>query len=189
MKKFLCMVLVTISITALIGCGSNNKTTDKQIESKTESSQKEEKKEEINTIKIGDTITGKSSNIVVNKIEFSYDVLPDKTSGAYTHYPAKEGKVYINIDVDVKNTQKQELPCDKVMTVEADYNNGYKYKSQPIVENSTTGFTYANITSITPLETMGMRFLIDCPKEVAESNNSLVLTFNLDGTKYQYKMR
>lgn len=199
MKKILLTTFIIVLSVGLIACGSNNKATTNnktQNESKTETNSEkqkeekvEEKTEEAKTIAVGGTINGKSADIVINKIEFSYDVLPDKTEGGYTHYAAKSGKVYINIDADVKNTQKQELPCDKVMTVEADYNNGYKYKSQPIVEDSATGFTYANITKITPLETRGMRFIIDCPQEVGESKNPLILTFSVDGEKYQYTMR
>lgn len=186
MKKFLIILSIIISVSALVAC-ADNKATSSQNGNKNET--KAEKKEEVNNITIGNTIKSKSADIVINKIEFSYDVLPDKIDSVYTHYAAKSGKVYISIDTDVKNTQKQELPCDKVMTIEADYNNGYRYKSQPVVEDPNTGFTYANITKITPLETKGMRFLIDCPQEVAESNNSLILTFDLDGKKYQYKMR
>lgn len=195
MKRFLLATLTVISLTGLIACGTNDKTTQAKNEVQTEDSKSktennsEEKKEEIKTVAVGSTINGKSADITINKIEFSYDVLPDKTDGVYTHYAAESGKVYINIDADVKNTQKQDLACDKVMTVEADYNGGYKYKSQPIVEDSSLGFTYANITSITPLENKGMRFLVSCPQEVEQSTNPLILTFNVDGEKYQYKMR
>lgn len=150
----------------------------------------EEKKEpEVKTITIGNTVNSKSYDITINKIEFTYDVLPDNTSGFYTHYPADKEKVYIHIDADIKNTQKQNLNCDKVMKVEANYNNGYTYSSSDIVEDTTTGFTYSNIKSINPLETQGMRFLIKCPQEVVESSNPLFLTFTIDGEKYNYTMR
>ncbi|WP_297421747.1 hypothetical protein [Clostridium sp.] len=192
MKKVSIVLLTITIIFSLVSCGNRStKTNSGQVEEKTSQSDKdkEKAKEEVKTVTIGSTISGKSADITVNKIEFSYDVLPDKTDGFYNHYPAEQGKVYINIDVDVKNTQKQELRCGKVMKVEANYNDGYKYNSQAIVEDKNLGFTYANITSITPLETKGMRLIIDCPQEVEKSANTLTLTFDIDGEKYNYTMR
>ncbi|AOR23675.1 hypothetical protein [Clostridium taeniosporum] len=195
MKRLAILSLIALLMTGLVGCGGNNKNQSTES-SKTkiedtakEKSNKQEKKEKIKTVQIGNTISNDSAEITINKIEFSYDVLPDDTSGFYTHYAAESGKVYINIDVDVKNIQKQDLPCDKIINVEANYNDGYQYKAQPIVEDASTGFTYANITSITPLETKGMRYLISCPQEVEETQNPLVITFNLNGEKYNYTIR
>lgn len=150
----------------------------------------EDKKEpEIKTLEIGTTINSKSYDITVKKIEFTYDVVPDKKNIIYSHYAAEKGNVYIDIAADVKNTQKQNLKCDQIMNVEANYNNGYKYKSQAIVEDQTTGFTYANIMDIKPLETQGMRFIIQCPQEVETDNNSLNLTFNIEGEQFNYAMK
>lgn len=143
----------------------------------------------VKTIAPGEVITTDKAEITINKIEFSYDVLPDDTSSFYTHYAAESGKVYIHIDASVKNLQKQDLSCTDIMSVTANYNQGYTYKSYPIPEDSTTGFTYANITSIKPLEKRGVRFLINCPQEVEQSSNSLILTFNVGTEKYEYTMR
>lgn len=97
--------------------------------------------------------------------------------------------MYIHIDTDVKNLQKQNLDCDKIMSVTADYNNGFIYKSQTAPEDNSTGFTYANITSIDPLETLGVRFLINCPEEVKASENSLFLNFAVDKKEYKYTIK
>lgn len=139
----------------------------------------------------GNTITSKDMEIIINKIEFSYNVLPDDTSGMYTyaHYEAEEGNVYIHVDADVKNLAKQDLNCDEILEVMADYNNGYTYKSFATADDSTTGFKYSNIASIKPLETGGIHFLVDCPKEVAETELPLFLKFELDGIQYVYDMR
>ncbi len=143
------------------------------------------------TFNIGDTIKTDDMEVTINKIEFSYDVKPDDTNSFYTHYPAEEGNVYIHIDTDVKNLSKQGLECDDILTVIADYNDGYKYDGNPVVEDASLGFTYANITSIDPLKTLGVHFLISCPEEVEESDNPLFLTFKLSGTNdiYKYTIR
>ncbi len=147
--------------------------------------------EKVLTISIGDIIKTNDIEVEIKKIEFSYDILPDDTSGFYTHYPADKGNVYIHIDTDVKNLAKQNLNCDEILSVKADYNNGYTYKSQAIPEDSTTGFSYANIVSIAPLKTLGVRFIISCPQEVEGSDNPLSLAFQIDGDKdiYKYIMR
>lgn len=141
------------------------------------------------TVSIGSVITTDNYEIAIKNIEFSYDVLPDDISGYYTHYPADSGKVYIHIDTDIKNLQKQNIACDSIMTVTADYDNGYTYTSQAVPEDATLGFNYANITTIDPLETLGVRYLIDAPQEVDETDKPLFLIFNVDGNKFQYTIR
>lgn len=116
--------------------------------------------------------------------------MPDDTSSFYTHYPAESGQVYIHLDADIKNTQKQNLNCDEIYEVVADYNSGYTYDGQPIVDDASTGFTYANITQIDPLQTLGVHYLIECPEEVETSQNPLVVTITMnDESQYQYVIR
>ena len=200
MKK-LTLLLVSLSLfVTVVSCKGNveskvkdeshNSITEQEAIIKTEKETEQEVvTEPINTISVGQTIANENMEITINKVEFSYDVLPDDTSGVYSHYAAQPGNVYIHIDADVKNLQKQNLRCDKITTVIADYNGGYEYKSQTIPEDSNLGFTYANITSIKPLETLGVRFLIECPQEVETSTNPVYLKFNLDGTTYIYNIR
>lgn len=143
----------------------------------------------ITEISIGDAIKTDDFKIKIKNIEFSHDVLPDDTSSFYTHYPAEDGKVYIHIDTNIKNKQKQDAMCDSIMTVTADYNDGYTYKSQPIPEDSGTGFTYANIKAINPLETLGVRYLIDVPEEVETSDKPLFLIFKTGNKEFKYVIR
>jgi len=218
MKKLHLMIILIICI-GLIGCSAlqeqakTNTTSDelKKLEEKIAELEKENKKLKeqleqnkpgldideadnktdgaIAEIKKGDTIKTDRMEITIKKIELTYDVLPDVTDGFYTHYPADSGHVYIHIDTDVKNIQKQKLNCDDIMLVEADYNNGFTYNSFAVPESTSTGFTYANITSIDPLQTLGVRFLIDCPQEVEETDNPLVLILTVDKKKYKYTIR
>lgn len=155
-----------------------------------ESEEETEVKEEASTtINIGDTITTENREVLINSIDFSYKVEPEDTSGYYNYYSADSGKVYIVMDADIKNLQKSDINCDKVMKVTADYNNGYSYSAFSIVEDKSLGFNYSNINSISPLETMGMRYLIDCPEEVATSDAPLIITISIDGENYNYQMR
>ena len=75
------------------------------------------------------------------------------------------------------------------MDVKADYNDGFTYDGFAVVNDSSTGFTYSNISTIDPLETKGMRFLIDCPKEIEESQNPLFLIFTVGSKDYKLVIR
>jgi hypothetical protein len=144
------------------------------------------------TISLGQSITKSDFTFTLNSVSLSYDVKPDNpTSTFYSHYPADSGQVYVHIDADVKNTSKQNLECDEIYSVTADYNDGYTYQGFSVVEDTDGDFTYANITSLKPLQTLGIHNLVNCPEEI-ETNSSaplnVIIIFN-DGTKYKYKVR
>ena len=206
MKKVLIIVAVIVGLVVIIGAiasGSdksttnstivndeNNAITENSVVTNTEENNSvEQTNKKAKQIKAGDKIITANKEITINSVELSYDVLPDDTSGYYNHYEAEAGKVYICVDADVYNNAKQNLACDSIGGVVADYNDGYTYSGFVIVEDSSNRFTYANITSITPLETRGIRWLIECPQEVDETDNSLVLEFTIDNEKYEYVVR
>lgn len=140
-------------------------------------------------VSIGDTLYSSACEVTLNDVQLSYDVLPRDRDMFYTHYAADSGEVYIDVAVTVKNIQKQQLDCDGIMKVTAHYNNGFNYTSFPVVEDSMTGFTYASISAIDPLQSQGMRYLINCPQEVEETANPLYLIINLGDEKYKYVIR
>ena len=138
----------------------------------------------------GQKIVTDKYEFTLNKVELAYEVRPDNPPSLYQYYPAESGKVYIHVDMDIKNLQKQNMYCDEIFTVTADYNNGYTYKGFETVEDDDGDFTYANITYITPLETKGVHGLVKCPEEVASSINSLFVIISFtDGREYKYIIR
>ena len=138
------------------------------------------------SIAVGETITTDTLEITINKVELTNDVLPDDTSGIYHHYEADAGNVYLHLDTDIKNLDKQRLICDEIMKATADYNGGYTYTGQAIPEDGSSNFTFANITAIPPLATLGVHFLFKCPQEVKESENPLFMTIEPSGSKDSY---
>lgn len=172
----------------------NTKDEEKSKETKEETkksdSKKDDKKDKVKEIAIGETIATENFEAVLNKVELSYDVVPENPPSYYSHYPADSGQVYVHVDMDIKNLQKQEVRCDEIYTVTVDYNNGFTYKSFAITEDTDGDFTYANITSVTPLQTLGVHALIDCPQEVETSTNPLFITITFaDGSSYKYTIR
>ena len=147
-----------------------------------------ENEETENIISVGDTIVTDGMEITIDNVQLTYEVLPDNKSDFYSYYAADSGEVYIDLDVSVKNLQKQQLNCDEVLSATADYNNGYTYSCFSVVEDSTLGFNYSSITYISPLETMDMRYLFDCPQEVEETQNPLFITIRPSDSLDEYKL-
>ena len=179
MKRLIAVILSMLMLLSLVAC--SNSDGGGTVEPQQDNS--------VQTVNVGDKIVTDSLEIKINSVELTYDVLPDNTSGFYTHYAADAGKVYIAVDASVTNKAKQNLDCDEIGKIVADYNNGYTYRGFIIVKDSDTGFTYANITSIVPLETKGIKWLIECPEEVETSSNSLFLEFTINGGKYKLIIR
>ena len=186
MKRLVAIILSTLLLLSLVACNSSVGGTVKPSDNNGNVNQQENNAQ---TVSVGDKIVTDSMEIKINSVELTYDVLPDNTSGFYTHYAADAGKVYIAVDASVTNKAKQNLDCDEIGKIVADYNNGYTYRGFIVVKDSSTGFTYANITSIDPLETKGVKWLIECPEEVEMSSNPLFLEFTINGGKYKLVIR
>ena len=186
MKRLVAIILSTLLLLSLVACNSSVGGTVKPSDNNGNVNQQENNAQ---TVSVGDKIVTDSMEIKINSVELTYDVLPDNTSGFYTHYAADAGKVYIAVDASVTNKAKQNLDCDEIGKIVADYNNGYTYRGFIVVKDSSTGFTYANITSIDPLETKGVKWLIECPEEVETSSNPLFLEFTINGGKYKLVIR
>ena len=197
MKKLIALILSMLLLLPLVSCeGNSGGTVNPYYNSSSgtpgsydDNGNVDRQENKIQTVKAGDKIKTDSMEIKINSVKFSYDVMPDDTNGLYTHYPADAGKVYIEVDANVTNKAKQNLYCDEIGSIIADYNDGYTYRGFVIVKDSGTGFTYANITSIDPLETKGIKWLIECPEEVETSSKSLFLELTINSGKYKLVIR
>ena len=146
--------------------------------------------EKIEQIALNQVVSTEDYEFTLNRVEFSYKVEPDNPPSWYTYYDAPENEVYIYVNASVKNKMKQSVKCDEVYSVTVDYNGGYTYKGFNIANDTDGDFTYANITSVEPLQTLGVHCLIACPEEVETSEHPVLLKFTLkDGTKFEYVMR
>ena len=216
MRKILVMIVCIAVMTTLFGCGnmagSKSRGTVSQgsgevsvpaAEDETENKAKgtvsqtvdaptaqAAPAEEITDIALKQTVATDDYEFTLNRVELSYKVLPDNPPSYYTYYNAPDDQVYIYVNAKVKNKQKQSVDCDEIYSVTADYNGGYTYTGFNIADDTDGDFTYANITAVNPLQTLGVHCLIACPEEVETTSHPLVLTITLkDGTKYRYKMR
>ncbi len=194
-KKLLALLLAMLFIVLAIGSGSSSSsdtdTADKpddNVEVNEAVVEEEPAAPQIVPVVDGNNIIIDDKEVLIKKCEFSYDVVPDNPDSFYSHYAAETGKVYIVLTVDVKNVGKNNLDCDEILDVTADYNNGYTYSGFAIVDEGGD-FGYANITAITPLSTQRMRYLIECPSEVETSSAPLFLTITINGAAHKYTIR
>ena len=196
MKKLTIYIYLIASCLIFSACSSS--TSPSNSNASVEPSQSQPQQTEAETvptepiytsIALGEKINLENYEVTLNNVELTYKVLPDNTSGYYSYYEADAGKVYIDVDLDIKNLQKRDQLCDSIMNVTADYNNGYIYTGSPVVDDADMGFNYANISSITPLETRGVHYLIDCPEEVETSTSPLIVYLQIDGKEYSYTVR
>lgn len=189
LTSLISMVLIGSLCLTFCACGNNQKA-DSDNGASNKENVKSEQEETIPEISLDEKITTDDFEFTLNKVELSYNVKPDNPPSFYSYYEADEGQVYIYINASVKNLKQQEIACDEVYTVTANYNNGYTYEGFNIITDTDGDFSYANINDITPLQTLGIHCLIDCPEEVETSDNPLTLTIKFrDGKEYLYKVR
>lgn len=191
----------TVSVTEQKDIGSEGekeeKTEKKSTVEKTEKSETEQKsnsvvenKDEELPISLGQMVNTKNYDFTLNKVELSYEVKPDNPPSYYTYYRAEDGHVYIYVNATIKNTGEKSLKCDEIYSVTATYDGKYKYDGFAIASDHDGDFTYANITTLDPLQTNGVHVLVDCPEEVATSGKPLFITIKQsDGTKYVHTIR
>ncbi|MBM7835728.1 M10 family metallopeptidase C-terminal domain-containing protein [Clostridium sardiniense] len=190
-KKIISVLISMLLLMSLVaGCSSSKKNSnDGNNASKSEANDESTVKENVKNFEKGSKLDVDGLKITVKNIKFTNDILPDKTEGVYNHFPADKDKVYLEIDTDIKNTNKQDQVVEKIGRIELDYDNGYEYKGWLIPEDSQTGFSYANIKSIKPLETMGIRWAVELPKEVEETKKPVKITLTIGDEKYVCKFR
>lgn len=118
---------------------------------------------------------------------YTADVLPPNTSGFYTHYPIDDpsNNVYFVVYCNLTNYSSSAIRADDMISVKAVFDGKYKYTANMVLEEKDgTGFDYASITSIDPLEARKGVFMFDIPKKVQDMNCELSIYFY--GNEYSF---
>ena len=140
-------------------------------------------------LSIGETVTTDDYELTVNSIDFSYEVSPSDTSGVYTSYPADSGKVYIDIKANFKNLMPRDILIKELPTATVTYNDQYKYTGFAIVDRGNSFDWARNYVVATPLSTEIIHILVECPKEVATSDGSVVVSIMMGQTAYEFALK
>lgn len=209
------LICVIIGLTAVfIIYSKNNNKVENTIErkAKTENivtNKDEEKSDTDNTInKISnndtnkvDTTTNKTINynepidvegkysLTVKSFKIEKIINPPNTNGYYRYYEASEGHKYLEIVYDYKNLATNDIRADKTSSIKIKYDNKYEYSGFNIIEDDKKDFTYSNITSIAPLSTGTLHYLIEIPDEVADGSGTITATITCGSNKYDINLR
>jgi len=141
-------------------------------------------------ISIGDTIDTGDYIFTLLDVELTYEVLPPNTSSVYTSYPAESGKVFVHVEADVKNTMQRDIRIEELFGTSVIYDGKYPYEGFAIVNDGDNSFDWvSSYVAATPLETCRAHGLVECPVEVDESGNSLIVYLEMGDETYAYVLR
>jgi hypothetical protein len=130
--------------------------------------------------------------LTLKAVEFTPVVKPPNPDSYYSYYQVEQDDVtFLHIVANIKNLQNLAQDADSFIDIKAIYDNKYEYEGFATIEEKGGGdFTYISITSIDPLMTEVVHFLIEVPKEVEESEDKpLGFVVTVKDEQYQYKIR
>lgn len=138
---------------------------------------------------IGDYLELKDYEFTLNDVEFTYEVLPTDTHSVYSSYPADSGKVYLDIVANIKNTMQRDIRISELPTAIVTYDGKYQYRSFTAVDTGNSFDWVDSYIAATPLETVKVHFIVECPEEVSSSGKSVLVEMTMGNEVYQYEMR
>ncbi len=118
-------------------------------------------------------------------IEFTDDVVPKNTSGAYNHYQVDSpDNTYLVVRFNVTNYQSTKKRCDSFVGVRAVFGGKYTYTGFAAVERSD-GTGFSSYEDIAPRSTANIYYVIELPETVMEMDYEISLLF--DKKEYSFQ--
>lgn len=131
-----------------------------------------------------------ASEFVVEYSNLTERVTPPSPSDFYTYYQAGEGKIYLDICLSYKNLRSSAKQAEGIISGHVLYGGEYQYPGFSVIEESSrSDFTYSSISSIDPLTTEYLHYLVEMPIEVGESDGQILTLLTIDDTKYEIIVR
>jgi len=129
--------------------------------------------------------------IMIDEVNFTKILTPPTPGRFFYQYEIKNKEnIYLHLSMIVKNLKTKYTTADKFADVKVKYDNKYNYNAFTTIENDDgTDFTYTNITSIDPLMTGKLHFLIEIPKIAATNNLPIEIMIKLNDKNYYYKVK
>lgn len=127
----------------------------------------------------------------INKCQFSEKVEPSNPTGFYRYLPAKDGKLYVDLQVTVKNTQDIAVKQSQLLGSAVLYCGDESYSIQTVVETAQGGDlnTFTSQSDINSSETRVYHLVATVPAEVKDSKDDLWIRITANDTKYIYNVR
>ena len=155
---------------------------DKKAEE--EAKRKAEEAEAAKQLTSGKLIETTNAEIAFVDAKFSTKILPEDVSGFYSYYAAESDEIFLDLTFKIKNTGKYGLGLDGLFSsVLAQYGDGYTYQTYNCFWAENPG-DISNVYSwdeLDPLKTTTFHLAVNLPREVADSQESLRVTFKIAG--------
>ncbi len=140
------------------------------------------------SVALNETITTAKCEFYIDYSSITNDVMPPNPSRWYSHYEADDGKVYVDVCFAYKNLSESKVSASDVIGAKLVYADKYNYTGYSTIEEDNRG-DFTSYVSISPLSTEYIHYLFEVPEEVASSEESVVINFNISGNAYSYTVR
>ena len=135
-------------------------------------------------------VSTENYELTLESVLITGDVMPSKPASFYQHYPADQGKKYVDLCFVYKNLEASAVGADEILSGSLLYCGRYKYRGTTAIEEKNRGsFGYANITSIDPLATEYLHYMFEIPETAAKSEGSLAATIFVNEEAYAVPVR
>ena len=140
----------------------------------------------------GSTINTKTIEVDIQKASFINKLVPPhiKEWSYYTYYEAKDkNNMLIDIVVNVKNLNTSEISTENVLQdIKAIYDSKYEYSGFYVVEQ-VDGGDFDSTSTIKPLQTRKVHYLIEVPKFSKSDNAPMEVIFDIDNKTYVLSLK
>lgn len=137
-----------------------------------------------------DKITSSMVEMKLRKVSFTKDIVPEYKIATYAHYPAGEGRIYLEVKTKMKNLLKEDLACEDIAAVTLRTETGESYMAFVVPETEARGISDDPSYPIQSGKALGLRYVIDCPEELKKSSSGMKLYFEFsDNEVYEYTIQ
>lgn len=139
----------------------------------------------------GKEINTSRFNIEYVGAEFTSKILPERTSSAYSYWNCPNDSIYVDLKFYVTNTSDYSANIDFVKNFSASYGTKkYSGSSEGYCELGSNSLdTIFSSTNITPLKKVAYHIAVKLPYEVINTNDSITITFKIDGEEQLLEFR
>lgn len=141
-------------------------------------------------VKANEIISTENSEFYIEYSDMTDKVIPISASGFYRYYEADKGNLYVDVCFSYKNMGTENAEAGNIVSAKLKYSGKYEYSGFPVIETrsrSSLGNTTGEM--IAPLTTEYIHYLFEVPEEIADTTESIVVSFLVDGNLYDYTVR
>lgn len=128
-----------------------------------------------------------NSEFYVEYSEFTGDVIPPNRGMGYNHYAAEDGKILLDLCIAYTNRKTQKINANKaVVSAKLTQADAITCAAE---DCNRSMFDSPSLVKILPLCTEYIHWIFQLPEEMATNEESLTISFKVDGRNYTYTVK